>query len=157
MLKKCKRCNKRKRPEEFNANCRMPDGRTNICKRCNADAQLVRRNADLEEHRRRERAHYYASSKRQRQTRRASKIAKANTPKEVLAAQARSYREKFPERRKARVIVGHAIRDGKLTKQPCEGCGTAKRVHAHHEDYNKPLEVRWLCAKCHGLEHRKGA
>jgi ribosomal protein S27AE len=50
--------------------------------------------------------------------------------------------------------VTAAIRSGRLKKQPCERCGNS-RVHAHHDDYSRPLEVRWLCPACHGLEHRK--
>ena len=34
----------------------------------------------------------------------------------------------------------------------CEGCG-AKKVHAHHPDYDKPVDVKWLCASCHHQEH----
>ena len=54
----------------------------------------------------------------------------------------------------ARNAVKVAIRSGKLIKKPCEVCGETK-VHGHHDDYSKPLEVRWLCPKHHGLEHRK--
>jgi hypothetical protein len=62
-------------------------------------------------------------------------------------------RRDHPEKYKARTAVGNAIRDGKLVRQPCEGCQTTDRVQAHHHDYSKPLEVRWLCRKCHGKEH----
>ncbi len=41
-----------------------------------------------------------------------------------------------------------------LKQQPCEQCGDPKGQR-HHDDYSKPLEVRWLCAPCHGIEHRK--
>lgn len=60
----------------------------------------------------------------------------------------------YPEKYKARYECRQAIRSGKLIKQPCEVCGEAK-VEAHHDDYSKPLDVRWLCKKHHSLHHRK--
>lgn len=57
-------------------------------------------------------------------------------------------------KRGVHVITGNAIRDGKLIKQPCEVCG-CKEVHAHHDDYAKPLEVRWLCNSCHNDWHKE--
>jgi len=55
-----------------------------------------------------------------------------------------------PEKRKAR----NAAR--KLERQPCEVCGDLN-VHAHHDDYSKPLDVRWLCRSHHGAVHRRVA
>jgi hypothetical protein len=65
----------------------------------------------------------------------------------------RRWREENPEKRAAHVVVGNAIRAGKLTRQPCEKCGREEGVHAHHDDYSKPLEVRWLCIAHHNEEH----
>lgn len=42
----------------------------------------------------------------------------------------------------------------------CPQCGKEfpkRLIHGHHEDYSKPLEVRWRCSECHGKEHRKYA
>ena len=40
-----------------------------------------------------------------------------------------------------------------LVKQSCLVCGTKKNLHAHHQDYRKPLCVVWLCVKCHNALH----
>lgn len=29
------------------------------------------------------------------------------------------------------------------------------KVQAHHDDYSKPLEVRWLCVPHHALHHKQ--
>ncbi len=54
-----------------------------------------------------------------------------------------------------------AIKRGDLVRQPCEACGDSgemrdgrSKVHAHHDDYNRPLDVRWLCQHCHYEWHR---
>ena len=56
-------------------------------------------------------------------------------------------------RKKVRMLTRYAVRSGKLYEQPCEVCGENK-VEAHHDDYNKPLEVRWLCRKHHDEHHK---
>jgi len=37
----------------------------------------------------------------------------------------------------------------------CARCGTVCKPEAHHEDYDNPLHVVWLCRKCHRKLHRK--
>ncbi len=58
------------------------------------------------------------------------------------------WKKKNPERRSAHGKVFYAVKIGKLKKEACKVCGVDK-VHAHHEDYNKPLEVIWLCPMHH--------
>jgi hypothetical protein len=111
----------------------------------------------------------------QHAAKRAERAAKARRyyaehPEHDWKADQKRYRtsEKFKETRrryraanlhkvKARAKLTHAIKKGVLVPQPCESCGTAERVHGHHHDYSKPLDVRWLCPACHGREHREVA
>lgn len=51
-------------------------------------------------------------------------------------------------------MVGRALKSGRLTKQPCEVCGSDD-VQAHHDDYRMPLEVRWLCRSHHRMWHNE--
>lgn len=47
--------------------------------------------------------------------------------------------------------IRDALRDGRIVKPSnCSKCSKQSvRLDAHHHDYNKPLEVEWLCRKCH--------
>ncbi len=55
--------------------------------------------------------------------------------------------------RRAQTKITNALASGKLKRKPCEVCGNPVS-EGHHDDYDKPLEVRWLCSKHHGLCHR---
>jgi hypothetical protein len=70
-----------------------------------------------------------------------------------LAQRRRRYKAMNPEKNAAHVAVKSAIRSGVLERSPCEVCGETK-VEGHHDDYSKPLDVRWLCRK-HHLEHHR--
>ena len=60
-----------------------------------------------------------------------------------------------PEKLAARNAVMKAITAGKIKRpETCETCGGNGLIHGHHDDYSKKLEVRWLCAPCHGVTHR---
>ena len=65
----------------------------------------------------------------------------------------RNYIKRNPIKRSATIAVGNAIRDGKLIKKCCEVCGNVESF-AHHDDYNKPLLVRWLCDFHHKEWHK---
>ena len=82
--------------------------------------------------------------------------------REEINAKNREYRKKNKEKIKeyrniktgnAVHTFGIAIARGKVHKQPCEICGM-EPAEAHHDDYNNPLKVRWLCKKHHVEWHR---
>ena len=71
------------------------------------------------------------------------------------AAYARAHRPRhadLPEEQRLRAVARAYAnvyqKRGKLVPQPCESC-SAPGVQKHHDDYNRPLEVRWFCRKCH--------
>lgn len=73
--------------------------------------------------------------------------------KEYNKKRAAKHRAEHPEKVKARKAIYHLIRAKKIIKEPCF-CGSLK-VEAHHDDYNEPLKVAWLCRKHHREIHPK--
>ena len=81
----------------------------------------------------------------------------ANRDKLREIRRARAYRDRHNPATRPKVLarqrVKAAIRRGKLERRPCEKCGATDRVHAHHPDYARPMDVVWLCHACHIIEH----
>lgn len=65
----------------------------------------------------------------------------------------RKYSKNNRDKKRAQLIAYYAVKTGKLIPQPCEVCGNP-RVEKHHDDYSKPLEVRWLCSMHHHRHHK---
>ena len=137
MEKQCFRCHETKPLDEFYAHRLMADGHLNKCKSCTKNDVIANRAANI--------MHY-----------RAYDVERNKTPKrlEKLRLNCRRFRQNNPRKYAAHTLLNNAIRAGKLNRKPCERCGAAKS-HAHHEDYDKPLEVVWLCAPCHSLRHKE--
>lgn len=130
----CIECADEKAADQFYAHPQMASGHVNVCKDC---------------HKRRMRDRSRSSPSVQEYDR-----ARAKTPERKSKAKAyqQQYRARFPLADKARAAVGRAVRSGKLKKLACEFCGR-EDVHAHHKDYSRPLDVIWLCPKCHHRLH----
>lgn len=134
MTATCIQCAAVKPSGEFYAHPNMANGHVNVCKECHKARMRVRArtNPAVQDYDR----------------------TRSKTPKrkEQGRKQAKAWREKNPNAYRAHSAVSYALRSGKMKKLPCEFCGT-ERVHAHHKDYSKPLEVVWLCARCHHRLH----
>ena len=132
LSKECFKCKQVKPLCDFYKHSRMKDGHLNKCKDCTK--------CDVRTHR------FENDSVREYDRIRG----KTRYSKERTS----SYRKRNPEKYKAHCIVKNAIRVGKLVKPSiCEDCGAVCKPHGHHDDYGKPLTVRWLCARCHALFH----
>lgn len=62
------------------------------------------------------------------------------------------YNARNKNARAAQWIAYKAIKSGELIPRPCENCG-AMAVVAHHDDYNHPMQINWLCTSHHKLWH----
>lgn len=131
MQKTCFKCGLEKALTEFYRHPMMADGFLGKCKDCTKSYVSMNYRANID--------HYVAYDRE-----RFKKPARKAAIREYLKARP-------AEKRKATNLTSAAIRDGRLIKQLCEVCGEMA-VEAHHDDYSKPLEVRWLC-RPHHLEH----
>lgn len=135
----CKKCNKEKGDEFYK--------KDRTCKEC--------RRSMVKENRKNNREYYANYDKHRykndpRVKARHKKYFDSERGREAQARSAKKWREMNPVKRAANVILGNAVRDGKIDKpDKCSKCGCEGRIHGHHYDYSLPLSVIWLCAKCH--------
>ena len=73
---------------------------------------------------------------------------------EAFAVSVAKYRKQNPEKRAAGIILMNALKIGRIARaSQCESCGKETRLEGHHPDYAFPLQVVWLCKRCHELVH----
>ncbi len=59
----------------------------------------------------------------------------------------------FKKIQAARTLVKCALKRGDIKRGACVTCGSTIKVCAHHRDYDKPLDIVWLCYSCHNKIH----
>lgn len=152
LTKTCTRCGGIEPLENFYADSRASDGLRSWCKACyraqtkdwkrlNPDkvrAMVARRDPE-----RKNREAVAASNRRCR---------------ERIVRYRQQWRRDNPEKYRAHSLLSKAVRAGKIIKPLiCEACPSGRFLEAHHGDYSKPLDVEWLCARCHRRLHRAAA
>ena len=143
-MKKCRKCSISFEPTE-----RQLQKGDYLCKSCNSNYMKAYREA------RQAQGNPARGGKNYAETR-AKWSAKYYAQPEIKARRAelmRKYAVQHAERHAARRKVRTAIESGRMSRQPCEVCQQGN-AHAHHDDYSRPLEVRWLCHS-HHIEHHK--
>lgn len=135
--KNCFKCMTIKPLSEFYKHSAMGDGHLNKCKTCTKNDSTTHRNKNLEKIR----AYDKTRSKESARLKLASEVNKA-------------WRNEDKRRVVAHSAVARAIKKGELVRKPCIRCNEQKSL-AHHEDYDKPLDVMWLCQPCHKQRHKE--
>lgn len=147
-LKTCGQCKEEKDESEFYRRGRADDRLRSYCKICSHKL----REEYYENNKERLREYSRRNGKENRE--RVYERRRLNS--ERVNELARSYYRKDIIKMKTRDKVRWAIDSGRLVRpETCSKCGEECKPNAHHEDYSKPLEVIWLCTKCHGKTYRK--
>lgn len=131
-------------PDDFPKNRSRKTGRGELCRRCNSSRCLAysKRTKPWKKPRYRE-----VAAARSRERRANPATAEAERDK------SRRHKRRNPKKGRVQHQVANAIKHGRLTPMPCEVCGAT--AEAHHDDYSRPLDVRWLCHlhHCEWHEH----
>lgn len=139
MTRTCAHCRETKPLGEFEKKAGKPHGRGYRCRPC--AAARVRR--------------YYRAHPDERRAY-AKKRESALGPRPRKRPTHAENKARAPDRTIAHWKVANAIKGGTLVRpSTCEKCGDTGRIHAHHDDYSKPLNIRWLCHDCHMAVHRR--
>lgn len=145
----------------------MGDGYLNKCKECTKKDTLNNRSGNIDYYRQydRDRGNLphriearkeYAKTEAYRESHNKSSRKGYARDKDLYLERQRESRVINRGKHRAREEVAYAVKLGKLIKpDACQECHAVGVVHGHHCDYNKPLEVMWLCPTCHGKWHRE--
>ena len=135
--KECFKCGAIKPLTEFYKHSAMGDGHLNKCKECTKNDVSKYRLENIEKIRAYDRD-------------------RSQNPERIKATAETTRAWRFEDKRRttAHNAVARAIKKGDLVRSPCIRCGEDKSL-AHHEDYDKPLEVMWLCQPCHKQRHKE--
>lgn len=151
--KKCFKCLQEKPISGFYRHKQMADGYLNKCIECAKKDAIENRLANIDYWRAKDRERANLPDRVAKRKEIAERWKNDPELKKRNSELKKAWQEKNAIKRAAHVLTGNAIKYGKLIKQPCEVCGVLE-VDAHHDDYTKPMEVRWLC-RVHHAEHHK--
>lgn len=137
-MKTCFKCGERKPLFDFYKHKKMADGHLNKCKTC--------AKKDTSDHR----------HGKGREKVLAYDLERAKQPKRVAlrAEKTSQWRSTFPERKHAQSLLGSAVKSGTVIPWPvCALHECSAKPEAHHPDYDRPLDVVWLCSAHHKQAH----
>lgn len=150
-MKICRECNTEKPLSEFYKHSAMADGHLNKCIPCVKTRVKKHRDENLEKIQ----AYDKLRANQPHRVKARKDYIKTEAGKKAKQRAMENYRKRFPLKYAAHVITHNHVRDGKLIPATsCSICGSTKKIEGHHDDYTKPLDVRWLCESCHKDWHK---
>jgi hypothetical protein len=155
----CRLCGEEKPlATEFYRDKTNKTGYRNNCRQCQIDKAAEWAKANPEKFKAGQKRHYNKYSERYKaKFRRRS----AENPGRNYRLWGKAYNERHSAERLAHVVRWQRDNPDKLKAQikarvlkdkpdRCQGCPLeTSRLEKHHDDYSRPLDVRWLCKRCH--------
>ena len=130
----CSECGQEKPLSEFNKKRKSPDGHQERCRECFSRYNKARYASDP--------LRFKEGVRRYRE----------ENLENVFATRMEMCKRN-PNHKNANMALNYAVKLGYVERPDhCLGCGcpeSESRLSSHHNDYSKPLEVVWVCAKCH--------
>jgi len=157
MEKECRRCFKSKPLSEYYQHKQMFDGYLNVCKECTKKRVEVHREKNINKIREYDRNRPNKKERVEKTKQRRDWLRTNDKQKyqDQIIAPKKKWDENNPEKKRAQTILNNAVRDKRIDKPTCcSVCEKETRLHGHHNDYSKPLDVEWMCAVCHKAFHR---
>jgi hypothetical protein len=152
-MKNCRTCKLLKSAAEFYVNRKAKDRRQSICKICDCAYQKIYREKNRAKMTLKNKIWRENNRERYRETQRRARLRNRDN----IRAVQRRWKESNPLKCKAHGLLNKAVLRGEIIKlDKCEWCDNPhEHIHGHHEDYEKPLEVIWLCPICHHNRHEE--
>lgn len=152
--KACRKCGIEKDLSEFHKDSNTKDGLAYACKHCRCKYQREYQSQHREHYRRLFAKHRLDHPEQYKWYR--EEYTKTTQYRIMHSQKAQEYKKSHREAIKAHNKVTKAIISGKLVRPGfCSQCNSTGKIEAHHPDYSKPLEVVFLCVKCHMEEHKR--
>jgi len=152
VTKICSKCNIQKPLDAFHNKAGGKYGKTKICKLCRKELdKKTYCTSEYRKHHREYEKQWRDSHPKQNKTIHQNWY--CNNHDEIIKRNHTVYSKQI----KTRAILWNAYESGQIKKpSKCEICAEKTAVlHAHHDDYDKPLDIIWVCPKCHGKLHIK--
>lgn len=152
--KYCYCCRICKPVQKFNKNKSKKDGLADECKNCKHIQDKKYYNKNKNRLKQYSNDYYYAHHDKCLVA--CKCYSKSIKGKEVHNRGSAKYIKNNPEKYAAHCKVYCALSTGELQKpKKCQVCNIKGYVEAHHEDYSKPLDIIWVCKKCHCIYHKR--
>ena len=150
--KTCKDCQVNKKLDSFYTHNQTADGYLNKCKDCVKSRINKYRWKNIDKIREYDRNRPNALERSREYNRRI----KEDIDRYIqIKNWKRDWDKKNKQKKDAHKLVSVALKKGELIKPDfCSVCANSERIEGHHDDYSKPLEVRWLCHICHRQYHK---
>lgn len=151
-MKECRECHRPLPLDAFYAHSKMADGRLNKCVDCVKARVTTYRKTNLG----RVKAYDRTRAELPQRVQARAEYRKTDRGKERLRVGQAAWDARNKHKKLAHTLVATAVRSGLLViPSQCQNptCNSFGPLEGHHEDYSKPLEVRWLCVPCHRAHH----